>query len=33
VHTVIDSLLETNVLERLELPGCLWTNIVTQLRE
>jgi len=33
VHTVIDSLLETAVLERLELPGCLWTNIVTQLCE
>lgn len=33
VRSVIDSLIESKVLDQLELPGCLWTNIVTQLRE
>jgi hypothetical protein len=33
VHTVIDDLLATHVLDEIERPGCLWTNIVTQLRQ
>lgn len=33
VQSVIDGFINTRVLEKIELPGCLWTNIVTQLRE
>lgn len=30
-RAAVDSLLNTNVLKKLVLPMCLWTNIVTQL--
>lgn len=33
VKPVIDNLIATHVLDQLELPGCIWTNIVTQLCE